>query len=276
MAAARGTTGLNNLVVRIATAAVGLPLLFLVIWAGGNWVAGVASLAALIALYELLSLLRRSGWRPLRREGTIWGAGMVGAAALGGIPVLLALGAGAGASLAAALVLRRSAQFVGDWLFTALGVVYVGLPLASLVLLRDGDAGFEWLLLAFAATFATDTGAYAVGRAVGRHKMAPGISPGKTWEGAVGGLALGIGATVGMVALIDDLPTVYWAAIALGLGVGVISQVGDLLESKLKRMARAKDSGALIPGHGGLLDRLDSLVLVFPLVYYASRVWPSS
>ena len=79
-----------------------------------------------------------------------------------------------------------------------------------------------------------------------------------------------------MIALIDVLPTVYWAAAALGAAVGVLSQVGDLLESKVKRLANAKDSGVLIPGHGGLLDRLDSLVLAFPLVYYGSKVWPAA
>ena len=276
MARAARSTARSELSLRLGSAAVGLPLLFLVIWAGGNWVAGIASLAALIALNELLVLLRKAGWRPLRFAGLVWGAGLVGAAAIDGWAVLLALAAGAVATLAAAIVTRRSLESVGDWIISSAGVAYVALPLAALVLLRTGDAGLEWLIAAFAITFATDTGAYAVGRVIGRHKMSPSISPGKTWEGAAGGLAACIGATVGLVALLDDLPTVYWAAVVLGGAVGTIAQVGDLLESKLKRLAGAKDSGALIPGHGGLLDRLDSLVLVFPLVYYASRVWPSS
>jgi phosphatidate cytidylyltransferase len=104
--------------------------------------------------------------------------------------------------------------------------------------------------------------------------MASRISPGKTWEGAVGGLVAGVAATIALVALLDGLPTVWWAASLLGLAIGSISQVGDLAESKLKRMASVKNSGKLIPGHGGLLDRLDSLVLIFPLVYVASRMWP--
>ena len=105
--------------------------------------------------------------------------------------------------------------------------------------------------------------------------MAPTLSPGKTWEGAAGALLAGVGATIGLVLLLEPLASVLWAAAALGAGVGIVSQAGDLLESKLKRLAGAKDSGALVPGHGGLLDRLDSLVPVFPLVYYASRVWPA-
>ena len=125
--------------------------------------------------------------------------------------------------------------------------------------------GLEWLLFALLTTFATDTGAFFVGRAIGRHRMAPTISPGKTWEGAVGGFvsALGAGAAVAVVA---ELP--LWVALAVAAGVGVAGQIGDLMESRLKRAAGAKDAGSLLPGHGGLLDRLDSLVLTIPLVYY--------
>ena len=122
-------------------------------------------------------------------------------------------------------------------------------------------------------TFATDTSAYAVGRAVGRRKLAPSISPGKTWEGAVGGLAGAAAAAAALVVLLDGIESLLLPAVALGLGAGVVAQAGDLLESKVKRLAGAKDSGRLIPGHGGLLDRLDSLLPVFPLVYCASRVW---
>ena len=104
--------------------------------------------------------------------------------------------------------------------------------------------------------------------------MAPTISPAKTWEGAAGGLLAAIAATIAIIAVAPGLSNAYWQAAMLGLGIGVVGQVGDLFESKLKRLANVKDSGVLIPGHGGMLDRLDSLVVVFPLVYYASRVWP--
>ena len=265
---------MKDLISRLASAAVGLPLLGLAVWAGGYWLAAVAAIAALIACFEVMALLKLAGWRPLSHEGMVWGAAVAGAAALGGIEVLLALGAGGALALIAAIAIRRRAEWVGDWLFTLIGVSYVSLPLATAVLLRDGSGGLAWLLLLFLATFATDTGAYAVGRTVGRHRLAPSLSPSKTWEGAAGGLMAGVGATIGLVALLDDLPAVWWAASVLGLAIGSISQVGDLAESKLKRMARVKNSGKLIPGHGGLLDRLDSLVLIFPLVYVASRVWP--
>lgn len=221
----------SELRLRVASAAVGLPLLFLVLWAGGLVFAAVAVVAALIALREMLDLLRRA--RTIR----------------GGGPVVL------------------------DGVRVLAGVACVALPFAALIALRLDDAGLQWTALAFLVTFATDTSAYAVGRAVGRRKLAPSISPGKTWEGAVGGLVGAVAAAAALVTLLGEIETRILPAIALGLGVGVAAQAGDLLESKVKRLADAKDSGRLIPGHGGLLDRLDSLLPVFPLVYYASWVW---
>ena len=221
----------SELRLRVTSAAVGLPLLFLVLWAGGLVFAAVAVVAALIALREMLDLLRRA--RTVR----------------GGGPVVL------------------------DGVRVLAGVACVALPFAALIALRLDDAGLQWTVLAFLVTFATDTSAYAVGRAVGRRKLAPSISPGKTWEGAVGGLVGAAAAATALVVLLDGIESNLLPAIALGLGVGVAAQAGDLLESKVKRLADAKDSGRLIPGHGGLLDRLDSLLPVFPLVYYASWVW---
>ena len=268
---------------RLISAAVGIPLLLLVIWAGGYWLAGVAALAALLALRELGALLWDAGWRPLVYEGAAWGAAVVALAARDAGSVLLALGSGAVAVLAVSIATRRSATSVGDWTMTAAAVAYIALPLAALVMLRQSDSGAAWTLDAGAAwtvvavfgTFATDTGSYAVGRVIGTHQMAPRLSPGKTWEGAAGGLVAGIVATAGLVAVLGPIETVAWPAAALGLGIAFVSQAGDLAESALKRLAGAKDSGTIIPGHGGLLDRMDSLVLVFPLVYAASWLWPA-
>ncbi len=220
----------SELRLRVASAAVGLPLLFFVLWLGGFVFAAVAVVAALIALREMLDLLRRAR--------TMGGAGSV----------------------------------LRDGTVVLIGVSYVVIPFAALVLLRL-DAGLQWAALAFLVTFATDTSAYAVGRAIGRRKLAPSVSPGKTWEGAIGGLTGAAIAAAALVALLDGIESRLLPAVALGLGIGIAAQAGDLLESKVKRMAGAKDSGRLIPGHGGLFDRLDSLVPVFPLVYYASWVW---
>ena len=164
------------------------------------------------------------------------------------------------------------------------GPVYVGFLLAHIPLLAQiGDTGdlagygygYElgrsWLIFALLTTFATDSGAYFVGRLTGRHKMAPRLSPGKTWEGAAGGLA----AALSVALLLSLLPPQYlhlglawWQPALIGLAVGIAAQGGDLLESALKRFAGVKDAGRLFPGHGGMLDRLDSLLLTLPLVYY--------
>ena len=265
----------SDLPARLASAAILIPVLALVGWLGGITAAMVATLAAVIGLNEILLLIRRAGWRPLRNEGIVLGALITAAAAFDGQIVLLTTAGVAAGLLIAAGVIRRSTQLLGDFAFTLIPTLYVALPLASITLLREGAAGLQWLILAFAATFALDTGAYAVGRLIGKHKLAPSISPGKTWEGATGGFLVAIGATVGLVALLDDITAAYGQAALLGAGIGIVGQLGDLAESKLKRIAKVKDSGILIPGHGGILDRLDSLVLVFPFVYYASKVWPA-
>lgn len=128
------------------------------------------------------------------------------------------------------------------------------------------EYGAWWLLLGILTVYAADSVAFFVGRRIGRHRMAPGVSPGKTWEGTAGGLA---GAVIAAVALgvLFPLRLDIWQLALIGVIVGVAAPVGDLLESKIKRMADAKDSGSLLPGHGGMLDRLDSLLPSLILVY---------
>ena len=144
---------------------------------------------------------------------------------------------------------------------------YIGGALAAAVALRGlGDHGLWWLLLAILAVYATDTGAYAVGRLLGRHPMAPAISPGKNWEGAAGGLAAAVIAAI-LMGILMPLPLQVWQSAVIGVILGIVSPVGDLLESKAKRLAGVKDSGNLFPGHGGMLDRLDSLLPSLTIVY---------
>ena len=259
--------------------AAGLPFLLVVVWTGGVWLAAVAALAAVRGGWEIESLARAGGLRPIRWSapflavlltvavGRVWDTHEQAAVAL--------LGAGAVGVLAAAPVLLRRGAALGGRTWAALvgGAAYVALPLAVALLLRREEQGWEWLFLALLATFATDTSAYAVGSLLGRRPMAPSISPGKTWEGAAGGLVGGAGATIGLVWLLG-LASAMWVALALGAAIAVAAQAGDLAESKLKRWAGAKESGSIIPGHGGLLDRMDSLVLTVPLVYYVATVWP--
>jgi phosphatidate cytidylyltransferase len=151
----------------------------------------------------------------------------------------------------------------------ALAWIYVAPVVASVVSLRL-RFGTGWVILAFAVAFLNDTFAYFAGRFFGRHKLLERISPKKTWEGAAGGV---LGSVLGAVAvrLLDvtrDLGTLSLAgAAAVGLGAAVLAPVGDLAESMLKRSAGVKDSGRLIPGHGGLLDRIDALLFVAPWVW---------
>ena len=165
------------------------------------------------------------------------------------------------------LFLPRQEGLFRLWAWTLTGVLYIGWFISYLVTLRI-DGGRNWLFLALFVTFASDTAAYFIGKAIGKHKMAPAISPGKTWEGAVAGL---VGAAI--VSYLFTLstpvqvPLSALSAIVLGLLVSVFSQLGDLAESMLKRGTGVKDSGNLMPGHGGILDRLDSILFAGVTVY---------
>lgn len=174
-------------------------------------------------------------------------------------------------ALAALLILRRAADRplpAGAW--WVLAVLYPGALGAHWVLLRDVASGAQWVAAALVITFATDTGAYAAGRLLGRHRMAPALSPGKTWEGAAGGMLAGAGAGLAAPALLGLSPGAT-AVAAIALAVPVAAQAGDLLESALKRRMGVKDMSNVVPGHGGLLDRLDSLLLAGPLLYWLLR-----
>jgi len=164
------------------------------------------------------------------------------------------------------LIPQKEGAFT-NWVWTIAGVLYVGWLLSYLVALRL-DAGRGWLFLALFATFGSDTAAFFIGRALGRHRLAPRISPGKTWEGAIAGV---FGAVI--VSLLFTLPTPlqlplsYGQAILLGILVSIFGQLGDLVESLLKRHTGVKESGNMVPGHGGMLDRMDSVVFAGIVVY---------
>lgn len=203
----------DSLLLRLATAAVGIPILALAIWLGGIPLLLVTAAAVAVAIWELRALLRRFN-----------------------------------------LIL---------WLLASL---LVAVSLASGLALRESDDGLAWLFYAILITFASDTAAYAVGSLIGRHQLAPSISPSKTWEGAIGGI-IGAAAVSAVFAVFIELePLLLAGAIPLGAALSLLGQLGDLGESWLKRKAGVKDSGNLLPGHGGVLDRLDSLLPILPAV----------
>lgn len=156
------------------------------------------------------------------------------------------------------------------WL--GLGLLYLPLLLGHLVLLRQLPAGREWIFATLLAVMACDTFAYFTGTSFGKRKLYPEVSPNKSQEGGIGGL---LGAVIAvLIAKSTFLPQIgYLDGILFGLILGCAGQLGDLFESLLKRACGVKDSGTLIPGHGGMLDRLDSLLFAFPVSYYAARYW---
>lgn len=261
----------ENLARRLATAALALPLLLLLVLRGpaGPTLALVAACLAL-AMLELFRMLEARGLRPLRLSGLAVGAALFLEVAIpGGLGVplwplaaLLLLGGVLRRGLDQDGVLAAAATLLGAFYLGALGGSIAGLRLMK----PEADGAWRLTLL-LATVMASDTVAFFVGHAVGRRRLAPRISPGKTLEGAVGGLAGGVAGSLAVRALgLPGIPLAH--AVALGAAVAAMGVLGDLEESLLKRWAGVKDSGTLLPGHGGMLDRLDSLLFAAPVLYY--------
>lgn len=270
-AARAGDSFLNaNLQRRLITAAVGIPALLLAVSGGLPWVTAATLAAAAAASVELARLGGGAGLRRYVIASPALSIAAAGAAAayLGGRGDLVAAAvAVAGAALGIASAVTAPENGRGRPVLVGWAAVYFGALLAHAPGLAAHENARHWLLLAVLGTFAADSGAYFVGRALGRRKLAPRISPKKTWEGVVGGLAAGVGAAVATSALIGPgLPA--WQAAMIGVAIAAGSTVGDLAESALKRAAGVKDAGAIIPGHGGILDRIDSLAPNIVIVYW--------
>lgn len=149
----------------------------------------------------------------------------------------------------------------------AFGIVYIAAPLSYLIVLRGLPSGGKWIMLLLMVIWLNDTCAFAAGRTIGRTKLCPGISPKKTVEGAVAGLAGGMLAGYA-VNIFFNLGAGAAEVLGLSLIIGAVGIIGDLAESLLKRSVNVKDSGTIIPGHGGVLDRIDSLIFTIPFLYY--------
>lgn len=254
------------LLTRFLTALVVLPVVVAAIYVGGPWLTAVVACVLALAYFEFANLMG---------EGKPWaGPYPVGFLLVVLLPIDSYLTGGrlAGPMLSLALLLTLGWQVVGGrgaapasrWCIGVAGAVYLGWLGRYLVLLRQLPLGLQWLVLALVTTWITDSGAYFAGRAFGRHKMAPRLSPGKTWEGAVAGWFIGVagGALVGFLL---GLGWVHGAAV--GILASTAAPFGDLSVSMFKRQVGAKDTGSLLPGHGGMWDRLDSPLFVVPLVY---------
>ncbi len=262
---------------RLLVALVGIPLLLVVLFAAPPLVFGlvVAAAAVLVqAEFYRLQAGRLSG--PEQRLGLGLGALVGAAAAAAGEPAALLAAAVASLLAVCLFALVRPGEAptaAGRAGLLVFGLAYGPVLLAHLTLLRGLPAGegASWVSLVLAAVWGGDTAAFYVGRAFGQRKLYPAVSPKKTWEGAAGGLVGTLAAMAVVRAwLLPGLPAGH--LLGLGLLAALLGQLGDLCESLLKRGAGVKDSGALLPGHGGVLDRLDSLLFVAPLVYYYARV----
>ena len=260
---------------RLLAAAVGVPVVLLAIFGGVPGVAGIALAAALVAGYELANLSRQSGIS--RVFATAIPLFLVAATAVfalsspAGEPVQTGVIAASAilAGLAVLIVLIAVPRGPSLSRIGLLAAVYFGVLMAHAPGLARLEDGREWVLIAVLGTFAADTGAYAVGSLFGRHKIAPRISPAKSLEGLAGGMLASAGAVAALVAIVDPGMAVLAGAL-LGLAMGAAGAAGDLLESWFKRRADVKESGKLIPGHGGILDRIDSLAPNLAVVYLAA------
>jgi phosphatidate cytidylyltransferase len=251
---------------------VGIPaLVWIVAFGGPRFFSWLVLVAALVCLWEYYRMVF-----PARRSGQLLGI-LAGLAAAAGVlkerPSAWIAGV--------AVLLFSSCLFSGGKLeerfdrlgWTLVGTLYLGflLPHAALVYRRPD--GPEWIFFTLIVVMAGDTAAYFTGRAFGRRKLYPEVSPGKTVEGALGGTAASLAA--GAAAGLYFLPARPWPElVAVALVLSVLGQVGDLFESWIKRVFGVKDSGAILPGHGGLLDRMDSLIFPLVFVVYYVRLFP--
>ncbi len=258
---------MSSLVSRIAIALILLPVVLGVVWLGGWWLFGLALVGGLLALHELYAMAR--SLRPIVLGGY---AGLIFTligAQLGGTTWVLA---GILSTVVAALLVffvssaRQNA--VGGFALTLLGVVWVGGGLSYLMLVRDVPENGRLLIFTVLLTvFADDTAAFFVGRTIGRHRLAPAISPGKSVEGFIGGTIAGVAVT--FFALYEQDVVSTGESLILGVVIAVAATLGDLFESAVKRDLGVKDSGTLLGGHGGVLDRVDSLLWAGPAAYVA-------
>lgn len=253
---------------RVLVSAILLPLVIGLAYLGGWWLFGLGLVAGLIALHELYTLAREH--RPLVLAGYVGFVLALLGLQLGGLPWMVG---GILTTLLFSFVLfglsdvRPSATT--SFGVTLLGVAWVGAGIGFVLLVRDIPENGFWAVMAVLFTvFAADTAAFFVGRAVGRHKMSPAISPGKSWEGFVAGVLAAM--VVAFLVLYQDRDEFLSIpeTLALGAAVALASVFGDLFESAVKRDLDVKDSGRLLGGHGGMLDRLDALLWAGPAAYY--------
>jgi len=251
---------------RVITGLIGLPLIIAAVYAGGYWFFGLVTLIGLVAGWEFERMMRAGGYHPTVIITLtfivllIFDGFQPGLRWLSLIITLILLG-----SIIWQLFRSDSTAPTVDWALTLAGGLYIGWGLSHLMALRQFGDGLAWIWVALLSTWGADSLAYFTGRTIGRTKLWPRHSPRKTWEGLIGGI---VGGMVGAIlaALVFDLR--LSTVIVIGAIIPIAGLFGDLSISMMKRQVGVKDSSNLLPGHGGVLDRLDSLLFVGIVVYY--------
>ncbi len=256
---------------RLISALILLPIGIIVILVGGGLFDLVMALIFTLAVYEFIQLMKTGKFAP----NLIFAVAFVWVLLLDAVFPRLALTRPALALLLIAALTwqmrHRDGSPTANWALTVAGGVYLGIAGAHFILIRQLDNGAWWLLLALTGTWLADSGAYIVGRKYGVHKMALSLSPKKSWEGLAGGIAFAVILNAILALVLGQLLNLYlpwWAGAVLGLIGALIGVLGDLSISMIKREVGAKDTGHIIPGHGGVLDRLDSLLFTMIVSYY--------
>jgi phosphatidate cytidylyltransferase len=258
---------------RLVTAVVAIPAIWVIVcYLPAPLFAGFILSVAAVALFEYFEMAIPEHAEE-RGLGVGWGI-LVAAAVVTGQPQVLGAGLALAVILGLILPLVRTTDPLGATQrlgLSLLGVLYFGFLTPHIVLLRAGDDGWRWVLFTVFTAMGSDSGGYFGGRAFGRHRLAPAVSPSKTVEGGIGAIAGAV--LIAMLAKSVIIPQLgLREAMVLGGIVSVLAQLGDLCESALKRAFGAKDSGWIIPGHGGILDRLDSLLFPIVFAYYYSAL----
>lgn len=262
---------------RVLTALVGIPVVVAVLWLGGWWAFALAALIAVLGIYELHTMMLHEGYHPVILVSLALSLLFLVAAMLPQQRLLL-LEIGISLTLLISfpvLFFRKKLEgAMVDWSLTMAIPIYLGWPISFLLALRGYQMGVStglwWLFTLFGGIWGFDAGAFFAGHLFGRHKLAPSISPGKTWEGVFGGLVFSVLAALVFAMLPLGVP--WYLAVLLGLLLGVAGTLGDLAESLIKRQTHVKDSGQFMPGHGGMLDRLDSILFAVLIVYIFAQL----
>ncbi|GCE03749.1 phosphatidate cytidylyltransferase [Dictyobacter aurantiacus] len=271
---------------RLLTAAIAMPVVLLFVWFGGWWAFAACLGVVVLGTIELHTMLHKAGYHPLIVMSYVLGVLFLGSAMFPPQQLLiLQIGLGSSIVLSFCWLFTRK-QLEGtliDWALTLAVPLYLGWSMSYFLLLRGYEVsslhpmqgwwvtlprGVWWLLITLLGVWGFDGAAFFSGRYFGRHKMAPHISPAKTWEGVAGGLVVSVIAS--LLFTVAPLGVPWYFAIVLGLLIGTAATLGDLAESLIKRQMHVKDSGQFMPGHGGMLDRIDSLLFAVFVVYIFS------